>query len=80
MGYRNMKTFTDQQRFVLVVGDTADQVAELPAVTVLDRVDRVLLVEAGYRTVLDIRDTAGVITHVFERESDARRVFGLFRP
>jgi hypothetical protein len=74
-----MKSYIDQSRFVLAVGETADRVAEDSAVTVLGRLDRVVLVEASYRTVLDIRDTAGVVIHIFEREADARRAFGLFQ-
>lgn len=74
-----MKSFTDQQRFVLAVGDISDRVAEDSAVRVLARLDRVVLVEASYRTALDIRDTAGVVIHIFEREADARRAFGLFQ-
>ncbi len=73
-----MKSFTDQQRFVLAVGDAADQIAEDSAVKVLDRLDRVVLAEASYRTVVDLRNTAGVVIHIFEREADARRVFKLF--
>jgi len=79
LGLQSMKSFTDQQRFVLAVGDAADHIAEDSAVTVLGRLDRVVLVEASYRTVLDIRDTAGVVIHIFEREADARRAFGLFQ-
>lgn len=74
----SMKSFTDQQRFVLAVGDAADQIAEDSAVKVLDRLDRVVLAEASYRTVVDLRNTAGVVIHIFEREADARRVFKLF--
>ncbi len=73
-----MKSFTDQQRFVLAVGEAADQIAEDSAVKVLDRLDRVVLAEASYRRVVDLRNTAGVVIHIFEREADARRVFKLF--
>lgn len=52
---------------------------EHSAVRGLARLDRVVLVEASYRTALDIRDTAGVVIHIFEREADARRAFGLFQ-
>jgi len=72
-----MESFTDQQRFVLAVGDTADRVAEDAAVKVLSRLDRVVLVEASYRTAAQFRHTPGV--HIFERETDARRAFGLFQ-
>jgi len=72
-----MQSLFDQQRFVLAVGDTADRVAEDAAVKVLSRLDRVVLVEASYRTAAQFRHTPGV--HIFERETDARRAFGLFQ-
>jgi hypothetical protein len=74
-----MKSFTDQQRFVLAVGDAVPRIADGFGVKVLDRLDRVVLVEASYRTVLEIRRIAGMVIHVFEREADARRVFKLFK-
>jgi len=74
-----MKSFTDQQRFVLAVGDTVDDVAEDSAVIVLDRLDRVVLIETSYGTAVQIRHTPGLIIHIFERESEARRAFGLFQ-
>ncbi len=73
-----MRYLTDQQRFVLAVGDAANLIVEDAAVRVLERLDRVVLVEANYRTVVDIRNTAGVVVHIFESEADARRVFNLF--
>jgi hypothetical protein len=74
-----MESFTDQQRFVLAVGDTVDDVAEDSAVIVLDRLDRVVLIETSYGTASQIRRTPGVIIHIFERETEARRAFGLFQ-
>ena len=74
-----MKSFSDQQRFVLAVGDAVPRIADGLGVKVLDRLDRVVLVEASYRTALEIRRIAGMVIHVFERESDARRVFKLFK-
>ncbi|HZD80628.1 MAG TPA: hypothetical protein VE646_11390 [Actinomycetota bacterium] len=73
-----MRTFTDQQRYVVVLGDAADEVSEAPTVTVLDRLDRVVLLEASYRTAVELRHRDGVIIHIYERERDARRAFGLF--
>jgi len=74
-----MESFTDQQRFVLAVGDAVDSIAEDSAVIVLDRLDRVVLVETSYGSAVQIRHTPGVITHIFEREAEARRAFGLFQ-
>ncbi len=73
-----MNSFTDQQRFVLALGDAGGHIADSSGVRVLDRLDRVVLVEASYQMMLDIRKIAGMVIHVFERESDARRVFKLF--
>jgi hypothetical protein len=69
---------TDQPRFVLAVGDATDQIAEDPATTVLERLDRVVLVAASRSRALDIRQTAGPVVHIYKRESDARRAFRLF--
>ncbi len=63
-----MTSFTDQQRFVLAIGDAVTRIADGFAVKVLHGLDRVVLVEASYRTVLDIRRIAGMLIHVFERE------------
>lgn len=73
-----MHSFIDQQRFVLAVGDTVDRVAEDSEVRVLNRLDRVVLIETSYRIAVQLRHTPDVIIHIFERETDARRVFGLF--
>lgn len=75
-----MRYETDQQRFVIVLGGSADRIADDPAVTVLDRVDRVILAETSYRTARELRHTSDVIVHCYEREGDARRVFELFLP
>jgi hypothetical protein len=73
-----MRSFIDQQRFVLAVGDTADIVVEHSDVKVLSRLDRVVLVEAPHRTAVQFRHHPGLTVHIFEREVDARRAFGLF--
>ncbi|HEX9123384.1 MAG TPA: hypothetical protein VF984_08495 [Actinomycetota bacterium] len=73
-----MQSFIDQQRFVLAVGDTADLVVEDSEIKILSRLDRVVLVEAKYRTAVQFRHQPGLTVHIFERETDARRAFGLF--
>ncbi|TMK30896.1 MAG: hypothetical protein E6G55_11390 [Actinobacteria bacterium] len=74
-----MKSYTDQQRYVLAVGDMVDSLVEDSAVVVLDRLDRVVLIETSYGSAVHIRHTPGVIIHIFERETEARRAFGLFQ-
>lgn len=69
----------DQQRFLIVLGGWVDRVVEDPAVTVLDRIDRVVLAETSYRAASRLRRSSDVLIHCYEREGDARRVFGLFR-
>lgn len=75
-----MQYFMDQQRFILAVGDTADRVAEHSGVKLLSRLDRVVLVQANHGMAIQLRKTPGLIVHIFERETDARRAFGLFQP
>lgn len=79
LGYSTMVSYTDQQRFVLAVGDAVDSVAEDSAVVVIDRLDRVVLIETSYGNAVQIRHTPGVTIHIFEREAEARRAFGLFQ-
>jgi len=66
-------------RFVIIYGDSADRVADEVAVRVLDRVDRVVLAETRYWTTVEVGNMSDVIIRCYEREEDARRVFGLFR-
>lgn len=73
-----MQSFIDQQRFVLAVGEQAKRIAEDSSVTVLERLDRVVLIQSSYQKALDLRRTPNVVVHVFERESEARRAFRLF--
>lgn len=70
---------TDQPRFLIVLGESADLVTDDLEVRILDRVDRVVLVETTYQSSLQLRRSSDVIIHCYEREGDARRVFGLFR-
>ncbi|MFB3739599.1 MAG: hypothetical protein ACE14W_11630 [Candidatus Velamenicoccus archaeovorus] len=73
-----MRSSIDQQRFVLAVGDAVDRFEDSSEVKVLSRLDRVVLVEASHQTAVQIRHQPGLTVHIFEREIDARRAFGLF--
>jgi len=76
-----MDSQTDQQRFLVVVGEAADLVViDDPDVRILDRTDNVVLAETSYRIARQLRHGSGLVIHSYEREGDARRVFGLFRP
>ena len=74
---------TDQQRFLIVLGGSADRVADTPAVTILDRVGDVVLVETTYWTSVHLRRSYSppdLTIYCYERQGDARRVFELLRP
>lgn len=74
-----MRYETDQQRFLIVLGEAVDQVTDDPAVRVLERGNHVVLAETSYRIALELRRGSDLIIHSYEHEADARRVFGLFR-
>lgn len=76
-GY-SMQHRLDQQRFVVIYGEDADTVAEDPTVLVLDRAERVVLVETTYRGASLMRHRPDLCVRAYERETDARRVFDLF--
>lgn len=73
-----MRQQMDQQRFVVVYGDEADSVADDPTVEILDRAERVILVETTYRSAALMRHRSNLCVRAYERETDARRVFDLF--
>lgn len=74
-----MQSHLDQQRFVVVYGEEADAVAEDdPTVVILDRADRVVLVEATHQSATQMRRRPDLCVRAYERENDARRVFDLF--
>jgi hypothetical protein len=69
---------TDQRRFVLVLGESAERLIDDPKVRILERRNGVVLVETSYWTAAQIRHRGDVTTHCYEREGAARQVFGLF--
>lgn len=75
---RHMRYETDQQRFLIVLGEAADRVTDDLDVRVLERATHVVLAETSYRIANELRRT-DLVVHSYEREADARRVFGLFR-
>jgi len=61
------------------LGSVSDaRAAEDPAVKVLNRVDRVVLIETSYGTAVQVRHTPELVVHIFEHEPEARRAFELF--
>lgn len=76
---RHMRYETDQQRFVIALGEAADRVTDDPGVKILERANHVVLAETSYRIALELRHGSDMVIHTYEHEADARRVFGLFR-
>ena len=74
----SMQSHLDQQRFVVVYGEEAEAVAEDPTVVILDRADRVVLVETTHQSATQMRRRPDLCVRAYEHENDARRVFDLF--
>jgi hypothetical protein len=72
-----MASATLPQRFVLVVGDV-DDVAENAEITIVERLNTVVLGEATYEAVAGLRGAPAVFIRIFHYEEDARRAFDLF--
>jgi hypothetical protein len=70
---------TNPPRYLVVLGDSAESLSDDSEVTILERVDRVFLVVTDEESATQIRHRPDLVAHSFERELDARRVFGLFR-
>jgi hypothetical protein len=70
---------TSPHRYLVVLGDAAESLADDSEVTILERVDRVFLVVTDEQSATQIRHRPDLVAHSFEQERDARRVFGLFR-
>ena len=71
-----MASATLPQRFVLVVGDV-DDVSENAEITILERLNTVVLGEATYEAVARLRGAPDVFIRIFHYEEDARRAFDL---
>jgi hypothetical protein len=65
-------------RYVLALGEDADVVQDTPGTAVIDRLDRVVLVEAE-RELAKSLARSGEYVHVFASPHDALRVLNLFR-
>jgi hypothetical protein len=69
----------DHQRYVLAVGDASDEVAAHDDVALIQRLDRVVLVETSMSTAAELRRAFGPHVHVYESEKAARAALALFR-
>ncbi|HSJ50744.1 MAG TPA: hypothetical protein VLA90_05590 [Actinomycetota bacterium] len=74
-----MATSTDPQRYVLVVGDASSEVASLDGVSVIQKLDHVVLVETSLSTARVLRDAARPHVHVYSSKKAARAALDLFK-
>ena len=77
-----MRTLTDQERWVLAVGDVVDEIvdiaeAELEA-EVVRRLPYAVLVRTTHRRASELRRRPNAIIRVFETEHAGQRALGLF--
>ncbi len=69
----------NEQRYVLAVGDASDEVARHDGVALIQRLDRVVLVETSLSTAAELREACRPHVHVYESEEAARAALALFR-
>jgi hypothetical protein len=69
----------NEQRYVLAVGDASDEVAGHDGVTLIQRLDHVVLVETSLSTATELRRACRPHVHVYESEEAARAALALFR-
>jgi hypothetical protein len=79
-----MRTMTDQERWLLAVGDIVDEIVDLteaePEAEVVERLPHAVLVRTTNRRAVELRRLPNAIVRVFETERDGQRALGLFRP
>jgi len=68
----------NELRYVLAVGDASDEVDGHDGVAVIQRLDRVVLVEALASTAAELRRAGRPYVHVYDSEKAARAALGLF--
>ena len=68
-----------QQRYVLAVGDAADEVAGHDGVALIQRLDHVVLVETSLSTAAELRKACRPHVHVYDSEKAARAALSLFQ-
>jgi hypothetical protein len=78
-----MRTLTDQERWVLAIGDVVDEIADLAAAEreaeVVGRLPRAVLVRTTHRRASELRRRPNAIIRVFETEQAGQRALGLFQ-
>jgi hypothetical protein len=75
---------TDQERWVLAIGDVVDQIVDLAEAEreaeVVQRLPHAVLVRTTNRRAVELRRLPNAIIRVFETEQDGQRALGLFEP
>jgi hypothetical protein len=79
-----MRMHTDQERWVLAVGEVVDEIVDLAAAEqdseVVNRLPHAVLVRTTYRKAWEIRKKPNAIVHVYDSEQAGRRALSLFEP
>jgi hypothetical protein len=79
-----MRSMTDQERWVLAVGDIVDEIVDLTetevGVEVVQRLPHAVLVRTTNRQAVELRRLPNAIIRVFETERDGHRALALFQP
>jgi hypothetical protein len=79
-----MHSITDQERWVLAVGDIVDEIVGLTEAqheaAVVQRLPHAVLVRTTNRRASELRRLPNAIIRVFETERDGQRALGLFVP
>lgn len=77
-----MRTHTDQERWVLAIGDVVDEVVDVAAAErdaeVVKRLPHVVLVRTTYRQAAELRRRPNAIVKVYDTEQAGRRAIALF--
>jgi hypothetical protein len=79
-----MRNLTDQERWVLAIGDIVDEIVDLTEAEleaeVVDRVPHAVLVRTTYRRATELRRIPNAIIQVYDSEDAGQHALGLFRP
>jgi hypothetical protein len=79
-----MRSVTDQERWVLAIGDVVDEIVDLTEAEldseVVSRLPHAVLVRTTNRRAAEMRRRPNAIIRVFESEQAGQRALGLFQP
>jgi hypothetical protein len=79
-----MQSITDQQRWVLAIGDVVPEIVDIAAAErdaeIVGRLPHAVLVRTTHRHASELRHRPNAIIRVFETEQAGQRALGLFQP